>query len=93
MAGNEHVWHRYVVRVPDRDRVLRELQAAGIGAGVHYPVPVHLLPAYRGLGYGPGDFPNAEAAAGEILSLPVYPGIRVDQVERVAEALLRAVRP
>jgi dTDP-4-amino-4,6-dideoxygalactose transaminase len=94
LAGNEHVWHRYVVRVPDRDRVLLELQAAGIGAGVHYPVPVHLLPAYyRGLGYGPGDFPNAEAAAGGILSLPVYPGIRVDQVERVAEALLRAVRP
>lgn len=91
LAGNEHVWHLYVVRVPDRDRVLGELQAAGIGAGVHYPTPVHLLPAYHWLGYGPGDLPNAEAAAREILSLPVYPGIRADQIERVAETLLRAV--
>jgi len=92
MPGNGHVWHLYVVRVPDRDRILAELQAAGIGAAVHYPVPVHLLPASEVLGYRPGDFPHAEAAAAEMLSLPIYPGIRRDQVERVADTLRRALR-
>ena len=92
LPGNEHVWHHYVVRIPDRDRVLAELQAAGIGAAVHYGVPVHLLPASEVLGYRPGDFPNAEAAAGEMLSLPIYPGIRRDQVERVADTVRRALR-
>jgi dTDP-4-amino-4,6-dideoxygalactose transaminase len=89
LAGNEHVWHLYVVRVAERDRVLLELNEAGIQAGVHYPVPVHLLP-----GYQPGErgrFPNAELMADEILSLPVYPGITPEQVERVAETLLRSV--
>ena len=64
LAGNEHVWHLYVVRVPDRDRVLKELQAAGIGAGIHYPVPIHLTPAFAGLGYAEGSFPVAERTAG-----------------------------
>ncbi len=91
MAGNEHVFHLYVVRVPDRDRVLGELHAAGIGAGIHYPRPVHLHRAYRHLGYGPGDFPVAEAAAGEILSLPLFPEITPDQQERVAKAVALAL--
>jgi dTDP-4-amino-4,6-dideoxygalactose transaminase len=92
LAGNVHVWHRYVIRVPGRDAVLAELQAAGIGAAVHYAVPVHLLPASEVLGYRRGDFPNAEAAADEMLSLPIYPGIRPDQLERVVSVLRRTLR-
>ncbi|WP_217897416.1 DegT/DnrJ/EryC1/StrS family aminotransferase [Geodermatophilus saharensis] len=89
--GNEHVWHLYVVRVAARDAVLADLNAAGIGAGVHYPVPVHLTGALAPLGHGPGDFPVAERAAGEILSLPLFPGITPAQQERVAEVLAGAV--
>ncbi|MGY1774374.1 DegT/DnrJ/EryC1/StrS family aminotransferase [Geodermatophilus sp. SYSU D00804] len=89
--GNEHVWHLYVVRLAARDAVLADLNAAGIGAGIHYPVPVHLTGALAPLGYGPGDFPVAERAAGEILSLPLFPGITPAQQERVAEALVTGV--
>ncbi len=89
--GNEAVWHLYVVRVPERDRVLAELNTAGIGAGVHYPTPCHLQGAYASLGYARGSLPIAEKAACEVLSLPIYPGITAQQQERVVEALLRAV--
>ena len=92
LAGNEHVWHRYVVRVQNRDAVRAELEGAAIGAAVHYSVPIHLLPAADMLGHRRGDFPHAERAAQEILSLPIYPGIRADQVGRVVNALHRAVR-
>jgi dTDP-4-amino-4,6-dideoxygalactose transaminase len=71
--------------------VLAELNAAGIGAGLHYPTPVHLLPAFSGLGLGPGAFPVAERVADEILSLPMYPGISPEQQERVVAALRAAV--
>ena len=90
--GNEHVWHLYVIRVPRRDHVLRCLQAEGVQAAIHYPVPVHRQPAFRNLGYGPGDFPVAEAATGQILSLPLYPQITAEQQARVATALRRALR-
>jgi dTDP-4-amino-4,6-dideoxygalactose transaminase len=90
--GNEHVWHLYVVRVPRRDEVLRHLQDRGIQAAIHYPVPVHLQPAFRYLGYAPGDFPVAEAAAKRLLSLPLYPQITEEQQVRVARALREAVR-
>ena len=92
MSGNVHVWHLYVVRVPERDRVLAALQAAGIGASIHYPTPIHLTGAYRSLGYGPGSFPVAEAAAEEILSLPLYPHITGVQQERVVAELKEALR-
>jgi len=92
MSGNVHVWHLYVVRVPERDRVLAALQAAGIGASIHYPTPIHLTGAYRSLGYGPGSFPVAEAAAEEILSLPLYPHITAVQQERVVAELKEALR-
>ena len=92
LSGNGHVWHLYVVRVPRRDEVLRTVQEEGVGAGVHYPVPVHLTPAMADLGYGPGSFPVSEQAAGEILSLPIFPGITREQQERVAESLVSAVR-
>jgi dTDP-4-amino-4,6-dideoxygalactose transaminase len=90
-AGNEHVWHLYVVRVPRRDEVLAALSAAGIGAGIHYPAPVHLLPAFAFLGLDAGSFPRAEAYAREIVSLPLFPGITADQQERVADALSAAL--
>jgi len=89
--GNEHVWHIYAVRVGDRDRVLEALRAEGIGAGVHYPTPVHLLGAFASLGHRAGDFPNAERAAAEMVSLPLFPGITAEQQERVVDVLRGAV--
>jgi dTDP-4-amino-4,6-dideoxygalactose transaminase len=92
LPGNEHVWHLYVVQVPDRDRVVVRLNEAGIGAGIHYPTPVHLTPAFAHLGYRAGAFPHAEAAAGRILSLPLHPHITAVQQEEVVAALARALR-
>ncbi len=82
-TGNEHVWHLYVVQSDERDRLLERCSAVGIGAGIHYPTPIHLLPAFRQLGHGPGDFTVAERAARRILSLPLFPGITEEQQERV----------
>jgi dTDP-4-amino-4,6-dideoxygalactose transaminase len=88
---NSDVWHLFVVQVDDeRDRVLAELIAAGVGAGIHYPIPIHLTGAYTHLGYRRGDFPVAESAADRILSLPLYPHIRSEQQEYVAKVLTRA---
>lgn len=92
VPGNQHVWHLYVIRVPQRDRVVRALNEAGIGAGIHYPTPIHLHGAFRQLGHQPGDFPNSEAAAAEILSLPLFPEITVDAQKRVVTALRRAMK-
>jgi dTDP-4-amino-4,6-dideoxygalactose transaminase len=89
--GNAHMWHLYVVQVPNRDEVLEALQGLGVQAAIHYPVPVHLQPAFRRYGYGPGDFPIAEAAASRILSLPLFPQITPDQQQAVAKALRRAL--
>ncbi len=89
--GNTDVWHLYVVRVDERERVMAELGAAGIGSGIHYPTPVHLTAAYAGLGYQRGQFPVAEAAADRILSLPMFPHLGADQQERVTSALRSAV--
>ncbi|WP_448059293.1 DegT/DnrJ/EryC1/StrS family aminotransferase [Cellulomonas hominis] len=89
--GNEHIWHLYVAQVPDRDAVLAELATAGVGAGIHYPAPVHLLPAFAELFPGRGGFPVAEAQADRLLSLPMYPGITSDQQEQVAHHVRRAV--
>ncbi len=88
--GNEHVWHLYVVRVAGRDAVLQRLQQAGIGAALHYPYPVHLTGAFGHLGR-PGQFPVAEAAAEQIISLPMFPHIVQDQQVRVVEALRAAL--
>jgi len=92
-AGGRSVHHLMVVTVPDRDRVLADLHANGIGAGVHYPTPIHLQPAWRAFGPAPapGDLPNAEALAASVLSLPLYPEMTPDQVERCVEALAKAV--
>lgn len=88
--GNEHVWHLYVVQVAERDWVLTELGAAGIGAAIHYPTPLHLTTAYSGLGYHAGQFPVAEAAAGRILSLPMFPHLGADQQAAVVAVLATA---
>ena len=92
LEGNEHVWHLYVVRVPRRDEVLARLNAEGIGAGIHYPVPVHLTGAFADLGHGEGDFPETERAAAQILSLPIFPHITAEQQERVVSVLGDALR-
>jgi dTDP-4-amino-4,6-dideoxygalactose transaminase len=88
----EHVWHLYAVRVSERDRVRERLDASGIDTQIHYPVPVHLQPAYRALGYRPGDFPVAERNAAEMISLPMYPELPAEAPARVAEALWDALR-
>jgi dTDP-4-amino-4,6-dideoxygalactose transaminase len=92
IAGNEHVWHLYVVRVDDRDRVLKEMRAAGIGAGIHYPRPIHLTSAFAGLGYSEGAFPVAEEACRHLLSLPLFAEITEAQQERVVSVLTSALR-
>jgi dTDP-4-amino-4,6-dideoxygalactose transaminase len=92
MSGSTHVWHLYVVRIERRDDVLERLNAEGIGAGIHYPVPVHLHGAFSDLRQGPGSFPVAERAAREILSLPLHPHITVPQQERIVERLAKAFR-
>jgi dTDP-4-amino-4,6-dideoxygalactose transaminase len=92
LAGNEHVWHLYVVRVPERDRVLKELHAAGIGAGVHYPTPLHLTAAFGHLGCSKSAFPVAERTAPELLSLPLFAEITPAQQERVVSVLSAALQ-
>ena len=86
-----HVYHLFVVRSPRRDELRAALQAQGIGAGVHYPTPVHLQPAWRELGGGEGSFPGAEEWARTCLSLPLFPGITESEVARVATALREAL--
>jgi dTDP-4-amino-4,6-dideoxygalactose transaminase len=91
LEGNEHIFHLYVIRVPRRDTVLASLHRDGIGAGIHYPVPVHLQGAFAFLGHQGGDFPVAERSAQEMISLPLYPEITTEQQERVVGALARAL--
>lgn len=88
----EHVHHLYVVRSDDRDSLREHLAHQGVATGIHYPVPIHLQPAYRSLGYRPGDFPVAERLADEILSLPMYPELPADAIERVAD-VVRSFQP
>jgi dTDP-4-amino-4,6-dideoxygalactose transaminase len=85
-----HVYHLYVVQVDDRDAVRERLLAEGVQTGIHYPVPLHLQPAYEGLGYGAGSFPVAEAMAPRLLSLPLFPELTAGQQEYVVENLVAA---
>ena len=85
LPGRRHVYHLYVVRHPRRDALLAHLTAAGIGALIHYPIPVHLQPAYASL--GAASLPESERAAREVLSLPLYPGLSRDAQQRVIEAV------
>ena len=87
-----HVYHLYVVRVPgDRDATLQYLHKHGIGAGIHYPIPLHLQPALADLGYKEGDFPHTESAAQQIISLPMFPELTQAQMEQVAATLREAI--
>ena len=91
MPYARHVFHVYAVRSPQRDALQKSLQAAGVQTGIHYPIPVHLQPAYADLGYKAGDFPVAEKLAREVLSLPIYPELTPAQIEEVVAAVQQGV--
>jgi len=92
MPYARHVFHLYAIRVADREAARTALAADGVQTGIHYPIPVHLLPAYADLGYKAGEFPEAERAAREVLSLPLYPELSEAQQERVIRAVRRRCR-
>ena len=85
--GSEHVYHLYVIRTPRRDELREHLAERGVGTGIHYPLPAHLQPAYQAFGGGPGSLPQTEQAATEVLSLPIYPELGPDEVDRVIAAV------
>lgn len=87
-GGRTHVYHLYVVRVPDRDRTIEQLKARGIGTGIHYPLPLHLQPAYAHLGLKKGSFPVAEKVVAQIVSLPMYAEMTGGMVDEVAAAVI-----
>jgi dTDP-4-amino-4,6-dideoxygalactose transaminase len=86
-GAEDHVYHQFVVRTPERDRLREVLAAHGIASGIHYPVPIHRAPAYAELPLPEGSLPVAERLAGEICSLPLYPGLTGETVERIARAV------
>jgi dTDP-4-amino-4,6-dideoxygalactose transaminase len=85
------VYHLYVVRTADREGLMDHLKKAAIGTGIHYPIPLHLQKAYAGMNYQIGDFPLAEKAAGEIVSLPMFPQLKAEQQARVVEEILNFI--
>jgi dTDP-4-amino-4,6-dideoxygalactose transaminase len=87
MPYGRHVYYVYVVRTPRRDALQQALGASDIHTGIHYPIPVHLLPAYENLGGRPGDFPESEKAAAEVLSLPMFAELTRGQIEAVSAAV------
>lgn len=93
MPYARHVYHVYAVRTAQRAAWQSALQAQEIQTGIHYPIPVHLLPAYADLGYKAGDFPHAEQAANEVLSLPMFPELTSAQTETVCNALRKLTTP
>lgn len=87
MPGNRHVYHLFVIRTLKRDEMLDYLKKNGIGAGIHYPVPIHLQKSMSHLGYGLGSLPVTERIVGEILTLPIYAELTPEMVEYVAESI------
>ena len=87
MPYARHVYHVYAIRVPNRDRMFQHLNASGVQAGIHYPIPVPLQPAYRDGRYKEGDFPVAESVACEVLSLPIFPELTRAQIDKVCTAV------
>jgi dTDP-4-amino-4,6-dideoxygalactose transaminase len=92
MPYARHVYHIYAVRTAHRQAWQDALQAKGIQSGIHYPIPVHLLPAYADLGYRAGQFPHSERAADEVLSLPMFPELTAQQTEQVGAAVIELAR-
>jgi len=90
--GRTHVYHQYTIRVAERERVQRFLAGQGISSTVYYPVPLHLQPMYAHLRYEPGSVPQTERAALEVLSLPLYPELKSEQIDRVAAGVAGALR-
>jgi dTDP-4-amino-4,6-dideoxygalactose transaminase len=87
--GSDHVFNQYTIRTTRRDELREHLSAHGIGAGIYYPVPLHLQAWFAELGGRPGDLPRAEEACGEVLSLPVFPLLGEDRAMRVADEIRR----
>ena len=87
-AGAESVWHLYVIRTENRDMLRESLVNRGVSAGIHYPIPIHLQPAYKDLGHKRGDFPVTEAQAQRILSLPMYAELTPEAIKHVAEGIV-----
>jgi dTDP-4-amino-4,6-dideoxygalactose transaminase len=85
-----HIYHLYVVQSDERDALQKALGEAGVQTGIHYPISVHLQPAYASLGHKAGDFPEAERQAGRVLSLPMYPELTDEQIAQVSEAIMSA---
>jgi dTDP-4-amino-4,6-dideoxygalactose transaminase len=92
MPYSEHIYHLYVVQAAQRERLQKSMNEAGVQTGIHYPIPIHLQPAYSGLGYKAGDFPEAERQASRVLSLPMFPELTDEQIARVAEVANSASR-
>jgi dTDP-4-amino-4,6-dideoxygalactose transaminase len=86
-TDSTHVYHAYVVRHPRRDSLRSHLKQNGIATSIHYPVPVHLQPGYKNLNFRPGSLPVSEAAAREALSLPLFPGMREEELRQVVDAI------
>ena len=85
--GAKHVYYMYVIRTKKRDKLMSYLKERGISTGIHYPVPLHLQPAYKNLGFKKGDFPVSEKLADEILSIPVYPELTDEQLNYIVDTI------
>jgi dTDP-4-amino-4,6-dideoxygalactose transaminase len=90
-SANEHIYHQYTIRTPRRDHVVERLKARGIGCAVYYPRPLHLQPCFAPLGYRQGQFPEAERASREVVSLPIYPELTPSQRDEVVAAVGEAL--
>lgn len=87
LAYARHIYHLYVVQADERDALQQRLSEAGVQTGIHYPIPIHLQPAYASMGHKAGDFPEAERQARRVLSLPMFPELTDEQIEKVVEAI------